>query len=207
MKMNRSLIAALFMPIIGLSTTDAAPARRLENTEAMGVCTSCRYESAIEKNAKIKINGLTNNIHYAAVYSKDSKSGIWIEPREIFDPNEDPQLFAIGPVYVTARLAKNPSDEEGEAVGNLSRAGKASSVGSGFMINSCLMYTAQHVVFLNSEEKDISNRQIHFLHRNKGSNLPVLTAGKVVANGDYHGAKGNQWEDWAIVQLDESIND
>lgn len=158
--------------------------------------------------------GSTNNQdlkdwnHNVAIFSKDPSGKGFIDPREVMDRQANPQLNAIGMIKVSAVSNVPPRQTDSQVLSNF-KPGVQQGIGTGFLINECLVITNHHVAYLGRAEKDVSKVTIDFFagaSGNPNSPFAVKSQGKVVADGDYL-ASNDRKNDWAIIKLDQPVAD
>lgn len=172
-------------------------------TEAVGAdrpCVDCVVNSAAFGNSNF--GDLRALSHKTTIFSKDKNQ--FVDPREVLDRQANPQLNAIGLIKVFADSNVPPRD----VLPTPSfKPGRQGGLGSGFLINECLVVTNHHVAFIGRDAKDISKSEIEFMagaSGNPNSPFAFKSKGKVVAHGNYKTANDKQ-NDWAIIKLDQPV--
>lgn len=185
-----------------------AKADNRSKTEADGVCVDCVVASLTQQsntNDQFKDFKAIN----VAIFSSDPNGRKFVDPREIIDrANPDyKQMNAIGMITVSANLDAAPPSYQGKESKQFKVGDRVTSVGTGFLINDCLVITNHHVVNEQVTSDKIKNREITFYAGNQSgdSSEPALkSSGKVVAEGPYSGGKDSN-NDWAIIKLDKPL--
>lgn len=141
-----------------------------------------------------------------AIFSKNGKS----DPRVRMDIERNSQLNAIGLLKVRGKFTVPPHGYENDAkTAESYRNGKIDEgVGSGWLINECLVMTNHHVAYMDRSEseskKKDANIKIEFFAGIENNTFAFQSSGKVIASEEFM-SKNDLNKDWAIIRLDKSV--
>lgn len=147
-------------------------------------------------------------MHKVAIFDADPSTPDWDDPRTPMSFDEDPQLRAIGVILVSAKLKKPPRGS-GQTDIKIDGNKPPSGSGTGFMINKCLMLTNHHVLNLDSNAEDVSDRKVEVYQKDSQNGrfgAPVKTSATVVAEGSFRGGD-DRTTDWGMLKLSKNRED
>lgn len=192
-------------------------------TAATGICETCVQESqnknlqALLAAAQNICDAITNPEERRRCLNRDTsntrQNAVFLDYDEndnLVDPRvrmNDPQLNAIGLVEVSGVLKEVP-EGFGDSAEQVRNGETISGLGTGFLINKCLVITNQHVAYLSGTAENFrgNSQRIYFTPGAASLGLPssLRASGRVVASGEFGRAGANRFGDWSVIMLDRS---